>query len=124
MIYYGDEVGMVGLTDPDCRRGMLWDEAGQDRELFRWFQRLIALRREQPVLRTGRTRTVWADSITSVSGVVRFQGREQVLVLLNNSPEEQRVDLRQISWPGRTPRQLRDLLADAKRTPAEVVLEP
>ena len=124
MIYYGDEVGMVGLTDPDCRRGMLWDEAEQDRELFRWYQRLIALRREQPVLRTGRTRTVWADSITNVYGFVRFQGREQVLVLLNNSPEEQRVDLRQISWPGRKPRQLRDLLADAKRKPAEVVLEP
>ncbi len=28
MIYYGDEIGMEGETDPDCRRPMIWDRAG------------------------------------------------------------------------------------------------
>ena len=26
MIYYGDEIGMEGENDPDCRRPMIWDE--------------------------------------------------------------------------------------------------
>src|SRR5690606_26237171 len=28
VIYYGDEIGMEGETDPDCRRPMIWDRAG------------------------------------------------------------------------------------------------
>ncbi|MBQ2384500.1 MAG: glycoside hydrolase family 13 protein [Oscillospiraceae bacterium] len=49
-IYYGDEVGMTGGPDPDCRRGMLWDEERQDRDLFRYYRRLIALRKAFPML--------------------------------------------------------------------------
>ena len=45
MIYYGDEVGMTGLTDPDCRRGMVWSRKEQNGELLRWYKQLIALRR-------------------------------------------------------------------------------
>ena len=29
MIYYGDEFAMPGANDPDCRRGMYWDEEYQ-----------------------------------------------------------------------------------------------
>ena len=50
MLYYGDEVGMTGGPDPDCRRGMLWDEKRQDRELLNYYRRLIALRKQYPCL--------------------------------------------------------------------------
>lgn len=46
MLYYGDEYAMEGAQDPDCRRGMLWDENRQDGNMFRWYQRLIQLRKE------------------------------------------------------------------------------
>lgn len=49
-IYYGDEVGMTGGPDPDCRRGMLWDSEKQDRELFRYYQKLIEVRKANPCL--------------------------------------------------------------------------
>lgn len=114
MIYYGDEVGMEGLNDPDCRRGMIWNEEEQNRELFSWYKELIALRRRHEALRRGRTRTVLADSITNVFGFVRFEGREQILVLLNNSGQPQEVNLREISWPLAAPKQLRDLLSGEK----------
>lgn len=54
MIYYGDEVGMTGGPDPDCRRGMLWDEKRQDRDMFRFYQTLIRLRKEIPGITRGR----------------------------------------------------------------------
>ena len=38
MIYYGDEFAMPGANDPDCRRGMYWDEEYQDKEMFEWYK--------------------------------------------------------------------------------------
>lgn len=49
-LYYGDEVGMTGGADPDCRRGMLWDKNRADMELFSFYRRLIALRKQYPEL--------------------------------------------------------------------------
>lgn len=124
MIYYGDEVGMSGLNDPDCRRGMIWDPAEQNLELLAWYKELIALRRAYPVLQRGSCRTVWADSVSNVYGFVRFDGTEQVLVLLNNSPQNQVVDLAQVTWPAAVPKRVKDLLKGEHHALGEVVLEP
>jgi glycosidase len=124
MIYYGDEVGMEGFNDPDCRRGMIWDPNEQNEDLLAWYRRLIALRREHPVLRLGHCKTVWADSATNIYGFVRFNEGEQVLVLLNNQAKPQSVDLTVVAWPVAVPKQVRDLLTDEKFALGEVLLEP
>lgn len=49
-IYYGDEIALDGGQDPGCRKCMPWDEEEQDRDMFEHVQRLIALRKENPVL--------------------------------------------------------------------------
>jgi len=54
MIYYGDEVGMTGGPDPDCRRGMLWDDARRDKDMLCWYHRLLRLRRDFPGILDGR----------------------------------------------------------------------
>lgn len=59
-IYYGDEVGLSGGVDPDCRRCMEWDASLQDRDLFEFYRRLIALRRSSEALRTGALRFLHA----------------------------------------------------------------
>ncbi len=53
-LYYGDEVGMTGGDDPDCRRPMVWDREAWNRELHRFVRELIALRHDSPALRLGR----------------------------------------------------------------------
>ena len=53
MIYYGDEVGINGISDSDCRRGMLWDETRQDWDMLIWYQKLIQLRHRESVLTEG-----------------------------------------------------------------------
>lgn len=50
MIYYGDEYAMDGGDGSDCRRGMLWDPARQDGDMFRWYQDLIRVRKACPGL--------------------------------------------------------------------------
>lgn len=52
-IYYGDEIGLDGEADPDCRKCMIWDEDRQDRDLYRSYKALIGLRKQYPALRTG-----------------------------------------------------------------------
>ena len=53
-IYYGDEVGLPGGHDPDCRRGYPWDGSHQDRSQRDFVRGLIALRRSEPLFRHGR----------------------------------------------------------------------
>ena len=53
MIYYGDEVGMTGDRDPDCRRGMLWDRSRWNEPTWEYYQQLLRIRREHPALTEG-----------------------------------------------------------------------
>ena len=55
MLYYGDEFGMMGAHDPDCRRGMVWDEKYQDKDMFAWYKNLIKIRKDFPCITEGKT---------------------------------------------------------------------
>jgi alpha-glucosidase len=52
-VYYGDEIGLDGAGDPDCRRTMPWDATSWDNDLRSFLQTLIRLRRTAPALRWG-----------------------------------------------------------------------
>ncbi len=81
MIYYGDEVGMDGGSDPDCRRGMLWDERRQDKELFRYYQTLIQVRHAYPALTEGETVRQHADDDKGIICMERtWKGQYIVLI--------------------------------------------
>ncbi|MEY8538444.1 glycoside hydrolase family 13 protein [Lactococcus muris] len=45
-ICYGDEYGLDGGADPDCRKCMPWTEEHQDLEMFAFFKELVAFRRK------------------------------------------------------------------------------
>lgn len=86
MIYYGDEVGMTGGRDPECRRGMLWKEEKQDRELLAWYRRLIALRRQYPALAVGNLNWLCAEDEQGLLIWTReLEGEKMVTVLLCNA---------------------------------------
>jgi len=52
-LYYGDEVGMTGGDDPDCRRPMVWEADRQDRDLHQYVTDLVGLRSDNRSLRRG-----------------------------------------------------------------------
>lgn len=81
MIYYGDEVGMEGGTDPDCRRGMLWAESRQDRECLQYYRRLIQIRHSCPALTKGRLAEERADDRNGLLYLEReLEGQRVILV--------------------------------------------
>lgn len=83
-IYYGDEVGLDGGPDPDCRKCMEWRPEHQDQDLFDFYRKLIALRKELAPLRTGTIRFLEAEKFGSKLAYERKLGGESAIVLLNN----------------------------------------
>ncbi|WP_110930174.1 alpha-glycosidase [Paenibacillus bouchesdurhonensis] len=92
-IYYGDEIGLDGDQDPDCRKCMEWDPAKQDRDLFAFYQKLIAIRKELPALRTGSIHFLDAEANGSKLAFERRLGEQSVLVLLNNDSVGQTIQV-------------------------------
>lgn len=113
-VYYGDEIGLSGKQDPDCRRTMRWDPAGQDQELHDFYQRLIALREQEPALKAG----TYMGLVSGSNGSYAFQrksGNEIVLIALNNSDQEMAFTL-PVSQAGHA---VKDLLSGQNLQPAE-----
>ncbi|WP_223068013.1 alpha-glycosidase [Paenibacillus caui] len=90
-IYYGDEIGLDGEQDPDCRKCMEWDKEKQDRELFEFYKKLISVRSAHPALRTGSIHFLTAERDGSRLAYERRLGHDTVLVLLNNDATIQTV---------------------------------
>jgi cyclomaltodextrinase len=89
MIYYGDEIGLLGENDPDCRGCMPWDEAAWNSDLRQFYQQLIQLRKAHPALRRGNFEPVLV--FNGVYAYRRFTPEEEVLVVLN--PRQSYMDL-------------------------------
>ena len=89
-IYYGDEIGMTGENDPDCRKAMKWEQEEQDRELYGWYRRMAALRMKEKCIREGNYVTNLCGEKEGVFGFIRFDEKDCIYVVFNRSEEENR----------------------------------
>jgi glycosidase len=108
-VYYGDEIGLEGREDPDCRRSFPWDEERWDTSLLDWFRRCIALRRDHASLRRGRFVRLAAGE--SVYAFGRQLGEEALVAAFNAGEETASIDL-PVSELGITAPGVRDLLSE------------
>lgn len=96
-IYYGDEAGVCGFTDPDSRRSYPWGR--EDMELLKFHKEMIRIHKTEKPLRTGSLKMLyWSCNVLAYA---RFQGEEQIVVVLNNSK-----DLKEVTvpvWPAEVP---------------------
>jgi len=95
-IYYGDEVGLEGGEDPDCRRTFPWDEQTWDHDLLAAFRRLVRLRREEVALRRGDVRWVHAEG--KAIAFLRTLPEAEVAFALHSGEEEARIPLPGAAW--------------------------
>ena len=92
-LYYGDEAGLCGFTDPDNRRTYPWGR--EDKELLRFHKEMIRIHNECPELRTGSIRELFAENNIIVYG--RFTRTAATVVAINNNSFEVTRDIR--VWP-------------------------
>ncbi len=105
-IYYGNEIGLEGEQDPDCRRTFPWNQPDQwNQTALAYHRALIALRHAHPALRTGTYRRIYPQpGVTSATARAVYvflreetdparQVSDALLVALNISTATQRVAL-------------------------------
>lgn len=88
-VYYGDEAGVCGFTDPDSRRTYPWGQ--ENRELVEFHKEMIRIHKREKLLRTGSLKMLsWSSNVLAYA---RFQEGEQIIVVLNNSKELKEVTI-------------------------------
>jgi len=90
-LFYGDEIGVDGGHDPECRKAFPWDESKWDKELLEYAKSCIALRKEYDSLRRGEYKRVYAED--QVMAYSRSYKKEHVTVAFNVSNEEKTIEL-------------------------------
>ena len=87
MVYYGDEFAMPGANDPDCRRGMYWDEEYQDKEMFQWYKKLLQIRKTHTCVVDGELIEISAKDEEETIVMIRKNGEETIAMIFNCSTE-------------------------------------
>jgi len=92
-IYYGDEIGMKGGHDPDCRRTFPWDQAQWNHDLLSFTRRAVALRHQHPALHRGRYVTLHSDDQHNIYAFARQSEEETLVVILNNGKKSYALEV-------------------------------
>ncbi|MDE6441948.1 MAG: glycoside hydrolase family 13 protein [Clostridia bacterium] len=79
-IYYADEAGQVGWTDPDSRRTYPWGE--ENRELIEYHKTVIKLRKQIHCLKMGSVKRLDAGNGFITYG--RFDEEDCAVIIVNN----------------------------------------
>ena len=88
-VYYGDEAGLCGFTDPDNRRTYPWGR--EDKELIRFHRDIIRIHKENPALRTGSVKFLNGEDNLLCYG--RFNREQQFVIIVNNDENIRHIDL-------------------------------
>ena len=88
-IYYGDEAGLAGWTDPDSRRTYPWGH--EDKELLRFHKELIGIHRSYETLKTGSLKF-----LAGRHGIIsygRFDREHRFVIAINNNDTPETVEI-------------------------------
>ena len=88
-LYYGDEAGVCGWTDPDSRRTYPWGK--EDLELIEFHRYMTGIHRKIPAIRKGAVKPLLAGYQKIAYG--RMYGKYQAVVVISNSPDSQTMDI-------------------------------
>lgn len=88
-IYYGDEAGVTGWTDPDNRRTYPWGQ--EDQRLIAYHKEMIRMHKEYEALQTGSL--IYLEGAYKAICYGRFTEQEKMVVLINNSFDEKKISV-------------------------------
>lgn len=88
-VYYGDEAGVCGWTDPDNRRTYPWGR--EDKSLLYFYKQMIGLHRVYDPLKTGSIKFLAADHGVIAYG--RFDRTDKLVTIINNDDYAHNIDI-------------------------------
>ena len=91
-VYYGDEIGLSAGTDPLCREAFPWGHEDRwNKDLMQHYRSAAALRNQNPVLRTGSFKSVYASD--GVYAFYRSLDQKKAVAVFNAGTSEAKVTL-------------------------------
>ena len=90
-IYYGDEIGLDGGHDPDCRKSFPWEKAHWNLDLLSYTKDCIALRKTHSALRRGSYHRLYSADGVYIFG--RKLDEEKLVIALNTADQGRTIDL-------------------------------
>lgn len=90
-MYYGDEIGMMGGRDPDCRGAFNWQPETWHPDLLAWIKTLIAIRKNNEPLRRGDYTSLLLDNKNNCYAFARSLANKQMVIALNASSKAQEL---------------------------------
>jgi glycosidase len=123
VVYYGDEAGMWGAHDPDCRMPMVWkdlkfdlqatdprgipriaDDPNFNPAVFAFYKSVIAMRKAHPFLATGSVQFLSTDDNDQTLTMLRSGADEDMVIAINrgDKPHVIRIDGRLVKWSAPT----------------------
>jgi cyclomaltodextrinase len=109
-IYYGDEIGLKGGKDPDCRGAFPWSPDQWQKDLQSTLRGLITARKRHAAIRRGDFLRILADDRRRCYAFARLLGDENILVVINAGPTPRNLRLSITGLPWEDGRILRNLL--------------
>ena len=88
-VYYGDEAGVVGWTDPDNRRTYPWGHENKD--LINFHKEVISLRKKYKQFSEGST--MFLNEDTGIISYGRFDEKCKIIVIFNNNEDEREIEI-------------------------------
>ena len=86
-VYYGDEAGLCGWTDPDNRRPYPW--GNEDRDLIAFHKAVIALRKKFQAVRTGSLIFLNTEpGILSYARTITSPKADRLITAINNTERD------------------------------------
>ena len=82
-VYYGDEAGLCGFTDPDNRRTYPWGR--EDQEMIAYHKAMILIRKKHQELKTGSIKSL--DNEYQFISYGRFDKQGACVIVVNNKEE-------------------------------------
>jgi len=90
-LYYGDEIGLTGAHDPDCRKGFPWDDSRWNHDLLNYTKAVISSRKEHQVLRRGSYQRLHSEGHVFAFG--RKLADQSFIIVLNAGEDRQKTAL-------------------------------
>ena len=89
-VYYGDEAGLIGETDPDNRRTYPWEN--EDKDILNFYKKIIKERKNNKLLSSGETKFLKLSN-QNILGYIRYIKTDKILVLINRSNIKEKIDI-------------------------------
>ncbi len=114
-VYYGDEAGMWGGDDPDCRKPAVWQNIEYEPEtthpfsnvrsidsvkfgqaMFDWIKKLAYIRSNNKVLSLGEIKFEIIDHDKDIIAYKRFLNSEEIIIIINRNGSNYNIDLNKV----------------------------